>query len=202
MSLQQGFLTNHSLLARLRIRPVDSAAWRDFNRRYGPLIGLWCQRRGLGDADAQDVTQDVLARLVSALRTFVYDPRGGFRRWLFAVCRNAIHDFRRHERQPARGTGDSGVARLLNEVPAPQDSRRVLAEFYDLELFEQALARVRRRVAEHNWQAFVRSTLEGDSAEETARALGLHVGMVYVARCKITRMLSDELQRLQASARK
>jgi hypothetical protein len=53
-------------------------------------------------------------------------------------------------------------------------------------------------VAEHNWRAFVLSVLQGLSVEGTAQALGLHAGMVYVARCKITKMLSEEIRRLQS----
>jgi hypothetical protein len=46
----------------------------------------------------------------------------------------------------------------------------------------------------------VLSVLEGRSVEETARELDIHAGMVYVARCKITKMLGSEVRRLQSLA--
>jgi RNA polymerase sigma-70 factor (ECF subfamily) len=199
MSRDRGFSTSVSLLGRLKLRPVDSSAWRDFTGRYGPMIRRWCRRRGLNDADVQDVSQDVLAKLVTAFRTFTYDPRGGFRRWLFTVCRHALYDHRRRSRQPARGTGDSFMIQVLANQPDRASSRPPSANDYDKELFDEAIRRVRARVADHNWRAFVLSVLEGHSVEETAEILGLHAGMVYVARCKITKLLSQEIRRLQPS---
>ena len=57
---------------------------------------------------------------------------------------------------------------------------------------------MRERVAPHNWQAFVLSVLEGRPVSEVAQSLGLHEGMVYVARCKIQKMLSGEIKRLES----
>ena len=68
------------------------------------------------------------------------------------------------------------------------------------ELFELAMAAVQSRVAPHNWQAFVQTVLEGRSVAETAQALGLHEGMIYVARCKIQKMLKREIERLESAA--
>ena len=62
--------TSATLLARLRDPAADPAAWAAFVRRYGPLVYGWCRRWHLQEADAQDVTQDVLAKLVVRLRAF------------------------------------------------------------------------------------------------------------------------------------
>jgi RNA polymerase sigma-70 factor (ECF subfamily) len=179
---------------------MDSAAWREFTGRYQPMIRRWCRKRGLSEVDVQDVSQDVLTKMVRASGSFVYDPQRGFRRWLFTVCRHTLYDFRVRWRQPARGTGDSFVMRVLAEQPARDDPCRTDAGDFDMELFERAMVRVRARVAEHNWRAFVLSVLEGRSVLETAQTLGVHAGMVYVARCKITKMLSQELRRLQSTS--
>jgi RNA polymerase sigma-70 factor (ECF subfamily) len=200
MPQHQGSSTSDSLLSRLKIRPVDSSAWREFTGRYGPMIRRWCRRRGLNEADVQDVSQDVLTKVVRAFKTFAYDPRRGFRRWLYTICRHALYDYRRRWRQPARGTGDSFMMQVLANQPAADNSCRSDGDEYDMELFEHAMANVRARVADHNWQAFVLSMLEGRTVEETAQALGLHTGMVYVARCKITKMLSREIRRLQSAS--
>jgi RNA polymerase sigma factor (sigma-70 family) len=105
--------TSASLLNRLKARPMNSAAWREFTVHYQPLIRRWCRKRGLGEADVQDVSQDVLTKMVKASRSFVYDPRRGFRRWLYTLCRHALCDFRLRWRQHARGTGDSLVMQML-----------------------------------------------------------------------------------------
>ena len=69
---------------------------------------------------------------------------------------------------------------------------------FDLELLERAMAVVQALVARHNWQAFVFTVLEGRPVAETARSLGIHEGMVYVARCKIQKMLTREINRLES----
>ena len=72
-------VTRASLLSRLRCAPHDPSAWDDFVGRYGPRILAWCRRWGLQEADAQDVSQEVLVLLAVKLRTFVYDPSRSFR---------------------------------------------------------------------------------------------------------------------------
>src|SRR5262249_4610741 len=57
--------------------PSDRQSWGEFVDRYGPKIYGWCRRHGLQDADAEDVTQDVLTQMVRKLRTFGYDPNKG-----------------------------------------------------------------------------------------------------------------------------
>src|SRR3954452_17221321 len=77
--------TKGSLLARLR-RGADAASWRLFVDLYTPLIYRFCRRRDLQDADAQDVTQKVMARVYRAISKFTYDAkRGHFRNWLGVI---------------------------------------------------------------------------------------------------------------------
>ena len=54
----------------------NQAAWSEFVDRYGRKIYGWCLRWGLQDADAQDVTQIVLLKLVQRMKDFTYDPGG------------------------------------------------------------------------------------------------------------------------------
>ena len=192
--------TSESLLMRLRLEPADDVAWGRFVERYCPLIRVWCRARGLGEADTQDVCQDVLARLVTALKSFSYDPSRRFRGWLRTIVVNALHDYHRQRRhQPARGSGDTGVVELLANQEAREDLITRLDQSFDLELLERAMATVQARVAPRNWQAFVRTVLEGRAIAETAQALEVHEGMIYVARCKIQKMLKREIQRLESA---
>ena len=99
-----------------------------------------------------------------------------------------------------RGSGDTRVVEILSQQKARDDLVVRLEEAYDLELFQQALTAVQSKVATHNWQAFVQNVLEGRSVAETAQMLGLHEGMVYVARCKIQKMLKREIECLETMA--
>src|SRR6516164_9076575 len=97
--------TRPSLLVRLRNRD-DSEAWRQFVEIYAPLIyGLAC-KRGLQDADAADVTQEVFRAVSGAVGVFQYDRnRGSFRGWLYTIARNKLNDFLARRTQAFPGGG-------------------------------------------------------------------------------------------------
>src|SRR5262245_5144607 len=77
--------TRASLLSRLRTG-ADVDSWRSFVDLYTPLIFRYSRRRGLQDADAQDVVQQVLTSIHRAIGHFQYDPsKGRFRQWLGLV---------------------------------------------------------------------------------------------------------------------
>jgi DNA-directed RNA polymerase specialized sigma24 family protein len=59
--------TSTSLLVRLQQAPADQAAWAEFVRRYGTRIHGWCRHWGLQEADAQEVSQEVLLKLIRAM---------------------------------------------------------------------------------------------------------------------------------------
>ena len=73
--------TSASLLARLRAAPADQAAWAAFVDRYGRKVYGWCRHWGLQEADAEDVTQNVLIELARQMAKFEYRTSGSFRGW-------------------------------------------------------------------------------------------------------------------------
>src|SRR5258708_6420519 len=103
MEEQTDTRTRASLLARLAQSPADQASWAQFVARYGPQIGSWCRHWGLQEADAQDISQAVLALLASKLQSFVYDPQRRFRSWLKLLTRHAWSDLIAARRQQVPG---------------------------------------------------------------------------------------------------
>src|ERR1700730_17958938 len=96
--------TRITLLGRLRRDPTNQKAWNEFVDQYGPKIMGWCQKWNLQEADAQDVTQNVLLKLAEKLRDFTYDPSGSFRAWLKTVAQHACSDFRQSRQKPGQKT--------------------------------------------------------------------------------------------------
>ena len=188
--------TSATLLARLRQVPADQAAWVQFTERYGRKIYAWCRRWNLQEAEAEDVTQDVLLRLAEKMQTFVYDPAKSFRAWLKTVARHAWSDHW-SGRKAVVAAGGSQALELLQTVEAREDLVRRLEEEFDRELLDEAVARVRGRVRPHTWEAFERTALQGQSGAEAARALGMKVATVFVARSKVQKMLQEEMQQLE-----
>jgi RNA polymerase sigma-70 factor (ECF subfamily) len=189
--------TRVSLLGRLRRNPADEGAWREFVHYYGPKVRGWCHRWGPQEADAQDVTQEVLLRLAAKMKTFTYDPGRSFRGWLRTLAHHAWSDFLQDRARPGQGSGDSQVLQLLGTAAARDDLAGGLEEQLDRELLEEAGCRVRLRVAPSTWEAFRLTAVEGLSGQEAARRTGLQVGQVYVARHRVEKLLREEAQKLE-----
>jgi RNA polymerase sigma-70 factor (ECF subfamily) len=192
--------TSPTLLGRLGRVPADHAAWGEFAERYGRKIYGWCRRWGLQEADAEDVTQDVLLRLARKMRDFRYDPARSFRAWLKTVTHHAWRDFAEGLNRPGVGSGDSHTLELLQTVEARDGLVSALDEEYDRELLDEALARVRLRVQPHTWQAFHLLAVEGRSGAEAAARLGMKVAAVFVARSKVQKMAREEVRKLEGQA--
>ena len=189
--------TRVTLLSRLRHEPSDQAGWDEFVERYGRHIYRWCRQWNLQDADAEDVTQDILMKLTQKLRDFAYDPSRSFRGWLKTVAHHAWRDFEDGRRRVQAAAGDSQVQQLMLTVEARDDLVQKLEEAFDLELLEAAKVRVRLRVAPHTWEAFRLTAIEGKPVAEVAASVNMQVAMVYVARSKVQKMLQEELGKLE-----
>src|SRR4051794_4218967 len=189
--------TRASLLTQLRQDPSDQASWDEFVERYGRHIYRWCRQWKLQDADAEDVTQDILVKLTQKLRDFAYDPSRTFRGWLKTVAHHAWRDFEDSRRRAQRTAGDSQVQELMLTLEAREDLAQKLEEAFDLELLEAAKVRVRLRVAPHTWEAFRLMTLEGLPVAEVAARVHLQVAVVYVAKSKVQKMLEEEIGKLE-----
>src|SRR3954451_8863264 len=111
-------LTRASLLVRIR-DGGDHDAWKQFVGVYAPVVYGFARKRGLQDADAADVMQEVLRSVAGAAARLEYDPkRGSFRGWLYTVARNKIFNFLEAGRHRlGRGSGDSAVREKLEELP-------------------------------------------------------------------------------------
>ena len=190
--------TRPSLLVRLR-NPQDGAAWSHFVELYAPLIYGFARKDGLQDADAADLTQDVLRVVSVAVKRLDYDPqRGTFRGWLFTIVRNKLRNFRVAASRHGRGSGDTDTQNLLQEQPAREEDEAALWEQdYQRRIFAWAAAQVRRDFQDSSWQAFWQTAVEGKSGKETAKALGITVAAVYLAKSRVMARLKEEIEQLR-----
>jgi RNA polymerase sigma-70 factor (ECF subfamily) len=195
-----GSQTRLTLLERLAVSGApDQAAWAEFVAHYGRKVFQWCLRWRLQGADAQDVTQNVLLKLASCMKSFVYDPGLSFRAWLKTVAHHAWRDFVADQHRAGLGRGGEGMDRLAT-VEAREELVQRLEEQFDLELLDMAMKVVRVQVAPHNWKAFCLTELEGVPAVEAARRLEMKVARVYAARSHIQQRLKEECRKLEGGA--
>lgn len=187
--------TSVSLLRRIRRNEGDPQAWDEFVDRYGRRIYEWCLHRKLQPADAEDVTQNVLTKLAVRLETFEYNPDLTFRGWLRRITENSLVDFFR-ERQ-SRGGGKNQSIEHLNDTAARANLAERLEAAFDLELFEEAKARVRRRVDNRRWLAWEMTAVKNEPGERVAAELDMKIPTVYSSRYQVQKMIADEVQGLE-----
>ncbi len=188
--------TSASLLGRLHRAPDDPAAWDEFVQRYGLKIYQWGRQWGLQDADAEDVTQNVLLEIARKMRTFTYDPARSFRGWLKTLTHAAWCHLLESRRRRPPGSGDKHIHELLETIAARDQLVERLQEQYDHELLAEAEVRVRLRVDAPTWEAFRLLAIEGQSGAEAAAQLGMSVGTVFKCKSRVQKMLRDEVAKL------
>jgi RNA polymerase sigma-70 factor (ECF subfamily) len=187
--------TRASLLLRLR-DPKDQEAWQQFLDIYSMLIYRYARKRGLQDADAADLMQEVLRSVSSAIGRLNYDSnRGSFRNWLYTITRNKLHSFLDRQRRQVRGSGDSGIQQRLEEEALPEKDSWWEQE-YEQRLFEWAAERVHRTSSEAIWQAFWQTAVEGKSPKDVAHGLGMSVGSVYVAKSRVLALVREQIRQV------
>jgi RNA polymerase sigma-70 factor (ECF subfamily) len=97
---------------------------------------------------------------------------------------NLMARLRRH---PPSGSASAAVDQL-NELPADECGDLEALEWkrsVEQRLLNKAAAQVRNEVNETTWLAFQRTAIEGLSPQAVAAALGMNVGAVYAARCRV-----------------
>ena len=190
--------TRPSLLLRLR-DARDQQAWSLFLELYQPVILRLAKRRGLQEADACEVTQEVLMAVAGAIERWEADPaRGAFRSWLATIARNLVVNFLIRQGRHPRGSGDSDLNRWLEERPAPEGEMSAL---FDVEtkrqLFHWAADQVRAEFRETTWRAFWLTAVDDRSVSEVARELQMSVGSVYVARSRVMKRLREKVEEVR-----
>lgn len=193
--------TRQSLLLRLSKNSND--AWAEFLEVYQQAIYEFSRRRGLQDADAWDVTQDVLAAVEKKVDSWQSDPsKGKFRGWLFRVARNIAVDKVIEQSKRAAAGGDSKVAQLLLELPETQDQQSTIFWIeYRKTLMNWAVEQIKPEFKESSWQSFIMTAVEGVKPESAAEHLDVSVGSVYAAKFRIVSRIRKLVSRFDDSER-
>jgi RNA polymerase sigma factor (sigma-70 family) len=188
--------TSVTLMMRLQKFPADPLAWDEFVERYRPMIRAWCLKWQLQDSDADDVVQEVLIKLVAAIRKFQYDPARSFRAWLKTVTQHALSDFVASRHKDPNQTA-APIDMIAESVEAKTDLEQRLEDAFDAEVLELAMHRVKKRVKAATWDAFQLTAVEGLSGATAAAQLQIPVAHVFVAKNRVQKMLQEEARKLR-----
>lgn len=190
--------TRASLMLRLQ-SPQDQEAWFEFVFLYEPLLLRVMQQRGLQEADARDVSQQVILIVSQSVQNWRSDGRqASFRRWLLQIARNHALRFLQRGRPFQRGVGGSDLLKLIHAVPQPES--RTEADFdeaYRQESFRRAAERARGEFRESTWIAFWKTCVLNQPISAVADELGMSPGSIYVARSRIIARLRQIVEKYE-----
>jgi RNA polymerase sigma-70 factor (ECF subfamily) len=190
--------TRNSLILRLPDK-TDVEAWDQFVSIYEPLVYRLARAKGFQDADARDVTQEVLVAVTRAVERWEPErERGRFRDWLFCIARNLMINFLTRRMHRPIGSGDSGIAELLAQQVDPDSEASSTFDWeYRREVFHWAAAQVQKQVKPSTWQAFWRTSVDVRPIAEVAAELEMTVGAVHIARSRVLGRLRDVVRRFE-----
>jgi RNA polymerase sigma-70 factor, ECF subfamily len=185
-----------TLLVQLQLRRPE--AWERFVKIYSPIIYRWCRRSDLLAEDAADVLQEVLTAVMHHLPEFRRDgAKDSFTGWLAAITRNKVRDLFRRRNGKAQARGGTTVQRQLAEIPDPEKSIHPDAESVAW-LSHRVLELIRAEFETRTWEAFWRTSVEGQMPVNVAADLQMTVPAVYMAKSRVLRRLRQTLGDLPA----
>jgi len=188
--------TSHSLIK--RAQHADKIAWEKLTRLYSPVVYGWARHAGLQPDDASDVMQNVFQTLTSRLHQF--ERRNGkdrFRGWLYSITKNKVRDHFREKQKHAQAMGGTAAHEMFQDLPeSPPDEASSDGQSEITGIRQRALELVSGDFESRTWQAFYRTTVQGDAPQDVANDLGISVWAVYKARSRVLTRLRAEFEDL------
>lgn len=186
--------TRNSLIALIQ-DPANRDAWEQFTELYRPIVYRLARGRGLQDADAEDLTQQVFMSVSRAIPDWQSQPNTRFRHWLSRIARNAILNALTRG-QSQRGVGGSHFITIHNAFSPCFELESQIEHEYQRQLYRRAAQIVRDSVNEDTWLAFLHTVVEGESTAVVAARLGKTIGNVHAARSRLMRRLRNVVKQL------
>jgi RNA polymerase sigma-70 factor (ECF subfamily) len=182
----------------LEIKRLSNASgWRRFYEQYAPLIERFALKFGLSAVESDEVVQNTMVRVAESIPQFDYDrDKGSFKNWLLKCAKWRILDVIRARPKNTFRLATDGAA--LGEVPP---ALAVFEATWDDEWAEHqkrmALEAVKKKSSAAHFQIFYLYVIEGLAASKVAEMVGVPVAQVYLVRCRLGRLLKNELTALR-----
>ena len=180
--------TSYTLIKKLSadVTSVSEAAWVRFFDLYVPVMRRFVEWNDK-TRDPDDVVQDVLVKLLDAVRKGRYDPgRAKFRTFLATVIRNHLVSL--YRKDAARGAGSNvSFEELLTEPSVPASQGDALDLAWARARHEAAVEHVLTKTAlsvqtKSVYRAYV---IEGRPIDEVEREFGVSRDVIYKIKFRV-----------------
>lgn len=179
-------MTRASLLIKIRDSGDDNA-WQEFDRIYRPMLRRFALARGLGNADADDVTQQCMAAIHKHIATFQYDPtKGRFKSWLRTLANNRIRNLHRARRP--QGANDEDFEQEQEREKAPDE---VFEQLWLSAHLKYCLQQIRSEVGPVGFRAYKLYVIDEWPVTKVCKELDLTPGQLYKIKWRVTRRIRE-----------
>ncbi|MEI6503751.1 MAG: sigma-70 family RNA polymerase sigma factor [Armatimonadota bacterium] len=148
------------------------------DRYHSKVFGI--VYRMCGPGEAEDLTQDIFLRALTALRKFQFQGESSYRTWLYRIAVNAcINELRRRKRRyQIEGPSldelvETGNGLMERSIPDFSRMPHEIAERHELQQLVQAVIQT---LSPHHRAVIALIDLEGVEYEEAARIIGCPLG--------------------------
>jgi RNA polymerase sigma-70 factor (ECF subfamily) len=167
----------------------DRGGWDRLVALISPPVYGWLLRRGLQEADAQDVLGEVLLSVSRYIDS--YEAGRPFTPWLLAIVRSRYIDAYRRGLQRPAGVGGTD---FLNVVHGQVDrSTEEEEDDFRQDLLRQALSMVEREVEREEWEVFQRKVLLGEDYDTIVETMKIPRSRAYRIVFKVNERLRELL---------
>ena len=197
--------TRRSLVDRLA-NWDDQRRWQDFFDTYWKLIYSAARKSGLTDSEAQEVVQETVITVAKKIDKLHYDPAlGSFKSWLLQITRWRIADqFRKRDSMQTQRERSEEARKTATIERLPDLNVVDLDVLWEREwqenLFDAAIARVKKKVDPKQFQIFDCYVRKEWPAQKVAAQLRVSVGQVYLTRHRVSALIKKEVKTLERYA--
>ena len=189
--------TRQTLICRIQDRG-DDAAWDEFVDIYRRYIYAIIRNMNISDADADDLVQTVLIKLMDSCAKQDMGEIRRFRSWLSTMTRNCVIDFiRKRSAEVERfemAAKDDAMA-YLKDIRLP-DIEQIAEREWGVHLANMALENVKPLFSGKAIKVF-QLNLDGMEIPQIAKKMNLKENSVYRLRNRVKARLITEIEELR-----
>ena len=172
----------------------NESVWRRLFDLYAGFVYSIARRKGLSDADADDIVQVVFADLARNLPTFKYDrEKGRFRSYLTGLVNWRVMDRLKASKRDAELK-----ANFWEEAKAAGGDDGFSEREWQAAATDEALRRIKPDVRPEHYAAFVASAIEGQDTDAVTKLYGISRDNLYQIRKRLTIKLREKVAEVLA----
>jgi RNA polymerase sigma factor (sigma-70 family) len=176
------------------LRRGDPVAWERFNRLWGKTLLDYCQHRGIRLQDAEEISQNVLAKIYRGIERFERDgEKYRLRYWVFDIARKEVIRFRERYLSKPHSLGGSDFLRFAEQAPNPEsEEESTEVATFESVLMCNILTRIESDFEPRVWKAFWLFVVDGHTGPEIAAELGMTANGVRQAVHRVKKRIRAE----------